>query len=55
MTANPAGIRVASRSGRERYFPAEPMRNDLHLSDWQLRALTGLAFALIYLDVCMPP
>jgi MFS family permease len=33
---------------------AEPIKRDLHLADWQVGVLTGLAFALIY-TVCAVP
>jgi len=33
---------------------AEPIRNDLHLADWQLGVMTGLAFALFYTVLGFP-
>ncbi len=33
---------------------AEPMRRDLHLSDWQLGAITGLSFAVFYSILGIP-
>lgn len=33
---------------------AEPIKKDLHLADWQLGALTGLAFALLYSVLGVP-
>jgi len=33
---------------------AEPIKHDLHLADWQLGVMTGLAFALFYSTVGMP-
>lgn len=33
---------------------AEPIKRDLHLSDWQLGSLTGLSFALFYASLALP-
>jgi MFS family permease len=33
---------------------AEPIKNELHLRDWQVGALTGLAFALFYSTLSLP-
>ncbi|MBB5686605.1 spinster family MFS transporter [Sphingobium boeckii] len=33
---------------------AEPIKNDLHLADWQLGLMTGLAFALFYTVLGIP-
>ncbi len=33
---------------------AEPIKNDLHLADWQLGVMTGLAFALFYTILGFP-
>lgn len=33
---------------------AEPIKNDLHLADWQLGVMTGLAFALLYTVLGFP-
>lgn len=33
---------------------AEPMKHDLMLADWQLGALTGLAFAMLYSMLGIP-
>jgi predicted MFS family arabinose efflux permease len=33
---------------------AEPIKNDLHLADWQIGATTGLAFALFYSGLGIP-
>ena len=33
---------------------AEPIKNDLHLADWQIGATTGLAFALFYSGLGVP-
>ncbi len=33
---------------------AEPIKRDLHLADWQLGSLTGLAFALFYATLALP-
>ncbi len=33
---------------------AEPMKADLHLADWQIGAISGLAFALFYSSVGLP-
>lgn len=33
---------------------AEAIKHDLHLADWQLGALTGLSFALLYSVVALP-
>lgn len=33
---------------------AEPIKRDLHLMDWQLGAVTGLAFALLYSVAALP-
>lgn len=33
---------------------AEPIKHDLHLADWQMGAMTGLAFALLYTILGVP-
>lgn len=33
---------------------AEPIKRDLHLADWQMGAMTGLAFALLYTTLGVP-
>lgn len=33
---------------------AEPIKRDLHLADWQLGSLTGLAFATFYATLALP-
>lgn len=33
---------------------AEPIKHDLHLADWQLGVMTGLAFALFYTVLGIP-
>jgi MFS family permease len=33
---------------------AEPIKRDLHLTDWQLGAITGLSFALLYSVAALP-
>ncbi|WP_016746949.1 spinster family MFS transporter [Rhizorhabdus wittichii] len=33
---------------------AEPIKRDLHLTDWQLGSLTGLAFATFYATLALP-
>ena len=33
---------------------AEPIKNELHLADWQLGVMTGLAFALFYTILGIP-
>jgi len=33
---------------------AEPIKNDLHLHDWQLGLLTGLAFGVLYTFLGLP-
>ena len=33
---------------------AEPIKHDLHLADWQMGAMTGLAFALLYTILGIP-
>jgi len=33
---------------------AEPIKRDLHLADWQLGLMTGLAFAVLYTVLGLP-
>ena len=33
---------------------AEPIKQDLHLADWQLGLMTGLAFAVLYTVLGLP-
>src|SRR3989344_7988197 len=35
-------------------FLAEPIKQDLHLADWQLGLMTGLAFAVLYTVLGLP-